>query len=147
MITSETALLDANVLVYAYDESSPYHAAALQLVEKGRGGEISLCLTPQVLNEFFAVITDPRRVAHHFTAQEALQEMVKFYRSKRILTIFPNSLTIEIMLELLKRHPVVKQDIFDLQLAATMLANNITRIYTYNAEDFIKFSEIETLTP
>jgi hypothetical protein len=40
-----------------------------------------------------------------------------------------------------------KQEIFDLQLVATMLSNNVSRLYTYNKDDFIKFKEIEVLTP
>jgi predicted nucleic acid-binding protein len=39
------------------------------------------------------------------------------------------------------------QEIFDLQLLATMLSNNITRLYTYNQQDFSKFKEIEALIP
>ncbi len=78
MITSETALIDTNVLLYAYDETSPYHSESLQLVERGRKGEIPLCITPQVLSEFYSLITNPRRTSMHFTASEALAEVEKF---------------------------------------------------------------------
>jgi len=37
------------------------------------------------------------------------------------------------------RYKVRKQEIFDLQLVATMLSNNISRIYTYDQEHFSKF--------
>jgi len=37
--------------------------------------------------------------------------------------------------------------IFDLQLVATMLANGIRRIYTYNRGDFERSTEIDVLTP
>ena len=51
------------------------------------------------------------------------------------------------MIALLKTYEVAKQEVFDLQLAATMLSNNVTRIYTYNQNDFSKFKELEVLTP
>jgi hypothetical protein len=37
--------------------------------------------------------------------------------------------------------------VFDLQIAAAMLANDVYRIYTFNTDDFRPFSEIETLAP
>jgi predicted nucleic acid-binding protein len=62
MITSDTALLDSNVLVYAHQSVSIHHESARILRDKGMKKEISLCICPQVLMEFFAVITNPRRV-------------------------------------------------------------------------------------
>jgi predicted nucleic acid-binding protein len=59
MITSEYALVDTNVLVYAADKTSPFHQPAKILRDKGEVGKTSLCVCPQVLNEFFAVVTDP----------------------------------------------------------------------------------------
>jgi predicted nucleic acid-binding protein len=38
-------------------------------------------------------------------------------------------------------------DVFDLQLAATMLANDVPRIYTFNREDFEVFPELAVVTP
>jgi predicted nucleic acid-binding protein len=38
-------------------------------------------------------------------------------------------------------------DIFDLHLVATMKANGILRIYTFNRDDFEAFPELEVLTP
>jgi len=64
MITSETALLDTNILVYGADETSRFHKSAFALREKGLSGEFSLCICPQVLNEFFAIVTDPKRVSN-----------------------------------------------------------------------------------
>lgn len=36
---------------------------------------------------------------------------------------------------------------FDLQIAATMLANGIERIYTFNPKDFDVFPELTVITP
>jgi predicted nucleic acid-binding protein len=48
---------------------------------------------------------------------------------------------------LLRRRPVTGGAVFDLQIVAAMLANNIQHIYTFNTDDFKPFSEIEHLTP
>ncbi len=47
----------------------------------------------------------------------------------------------EKVLDLLKRYKITRQEIFDLQLVATMLFNNVTNIYTYNKPDFSKFKK------
>ncbi|MCP4268792.1 MAG: PIN domain-containing protein [Candidatus Brocadiaceae bacterium] len=147
MITSDTCLLDTNILVYAADETSPFHQDAKVLREKGINGEVSLCICPQVLSEYFAIITDPKRVNEPRTQKEAVFEMEKYYSSKNILKIYPGSGVMEKTLDLLKRYNITKQTIFDLQLVATMLSNNVTNIYTLNQADFSKFIEIEVLTP
>jgi predicted nucleic acid-binding protein len=147
MITSEISLLDTNILVYAADKSSHLHPAALRLRDKGLQGEVSICVCPQVLNEFFAIITDPKRVNNPRTHKEALLEMEKYYLAENILKIYAGPGIIEKTSDLLRRHKVTKQDIFDLQLVATMLLNNITSLYTYNHEDFSKFKEIKIMTP
>jgi predicted nucleic acid-binding protein len=43
------------------------------------------------------------------------------------------------LLDLLRRRPVTGPEIFDLQIVATMKANNIQRIYTFNTGDFEVF--------
>jgi len=48
---------------------------------------------------------------------------------------------------LVRQHPVVGGDLFDIQLIATMLGNGITRIYTFNRDDFVPFSELEVIAP
>jgi predicted nucleic acid-binding protein len=50
------------------------------------------------------------------------------------------------LIDLLRRRPVIGGDAFDLQIVATMKANSVRRIYTFNAEDFEAFSELEVLT-
>jgi len=48
-------------------------------------------------------------------------------------------------MRLLRRHPVIGGDIFDLQIIATMQANGIARIYTFNTDDFSAFAELEVM--
>ncbi len=144
---SEISLLDTNVLVYAADEFSPFYKASKSLRDKGLRGEVSLCIFPQILSEFFAVITDSKRVASPRSQQEAISEIEKYFSCKRIAKFSPGPDVIEIMLDLLNRHNIKRQEIFDLQLVATMLSNDITRIYTFNRGHFEKFQEIEALEP
>ena len=50
-------------------------------------------------------------------------------------------------MSLLRRRPVTGGDVFDLQIVATMQANDIQGIYTFNTGDFDAFTELSVLTP
>ena len=89
MTTSEAGLLDTNILVYAADETSSFHKATIGLREKGLKGEIPLCICPQVLNEFFAIVTDPRRVSNSISQREAILEIEKYFYAKNMMKIYP----------------------------------------------------------
>lgn len=147
MITSETGLVDANVLVYAINENADHHKAALKFVESGLNGKISMCFTPQVFSEFFATVTNPKRIAAVLSHENALSEIENYFLKGESDIVFVHKGTLDKMIELLKKYPVNAQDIFDLQLVATMLSNNVPRIYTYNEKDFLKYSEIEVFNP
>lgn len=150
MTTSDrgAALLDSNVLIYAADRASAFHAAAESLCNRGLRGETSVAITPQVLMEFFAVITSPRRVERPQPPEVAREEMMKWLQAGAVLKIFPTHDVIVRVLALLEAHPnITQQDIFDCHLVATMQANAITRIYTYNRQHFARFAGIEVLTP
>jgi predicted nucleic acid-binding protein len=59
----EPGLADTNVPIYALDAEAPHHTAARTLLEAARDGSTTLCATPQILSEFYAVVTNARRVA------------------------------------------------------------------------------------
>ena len=101
------AMVDTNVLVYAADTSSPIHESSWQLRDRGFRGEIPLVVTPQVLLEFFAVITSPRRVATPRSPEEARAEVEKYVRADNILKMYPDRVALEQTLDLMRHHPQV----------------------------------------
>jgi len=134
-------------LVYAADEASPFHEKSKKLREREIVGKIRLCICPQILVEFFAIITDSRRVEKPIKPKEAIEEIEKYLRSENIFKIYPKEDTLLRTISLLKKYNLRRQRVFDAQLVATMLSNGVIRIYTFNLEDFSKFKEIEALKP
>jgi predicted nucleic acid-binding protein len=148
MTTSELALLDTNILVYAADETSAFHVPAKEIRDRGVQGDIPVAVSPQILFEFFAVITNPRRVTQPRSPQEAREEMEKYLHAAAVHKIYPGEDITERVLTLLQQHPqITRQDIFDCLLVATMQSNGIRRIYTYNQQHFTPFADLEVLTP
>jgi len=145
MSVSDLAVLDTNVLVYAADEASEFHEASRVLRDRE---DVALAITPQILMEFYAIITDPRRVTSPRSAEEARGELAKYVHSPHIVTLHPSSDVLTRVLSLLETYPqVTRQTIFDLFIVATMLGNGVNRIYTFNDPDFSLFTEIEVLRP
>ena len=141
------ALLDSNILVYADQKEQPQYKAAKSLRDHALTGKITACISPQVINEFYAVSTNPRRVSAPLTVQEATDQIRRYAESEDLALIHPGPGIVGRALSLMENHPVSGSDIYDLYMVATMLENGITRICTFNTRDFAPFSEIEVLTP
>lgn len=142
----DLALLDANILVYAVNEDSPYHTTAKNVIQSINSGKLAACLSCQVLAEFYATVTNPKKVRQPLSPEEA-SEAIEGYLESDISKLHPNETTLRLTLELAKRYQVTGLDIFDAQIVATMVQNRIKTIYTANEQDFNRFEEIEAVNP
>jgi predicted nucleic acid-binding protein len=104
-------------------------------------------VTPQILCEFYSVITNPRRVAAPSSPAVALQALSALGSMPGIFILPITSLAVTELLEFMRRCPVTGPEVFDLQIAATMKANHVSRIYTFNAADFEVFPELTVIVP
>jgi predicted nucleic acid-binding protein len=143
----DPGVLDANVLAYALDVDAPQHAASRALLEAANDPSVTLYVTSQILCELYSVITNPRRVVLVSSPTEALS-IVSAMLALPGLQVLPTPVRAVVgWMQLLQRHPVTGGDVFDLQIVATMQANGINRIYTFNRDDFEVFPELVVLTP
>jgi predicted nucleic acid-binding protein len=143
----EPGVIDANVLAYAMNADAEQHTASRALVETARDPATALYVTSQILCEFFSVITNARRFPRACSSADGRRIVTALLMLPgiRVLPI-PRSV-ISIWMKLLESRPVSGGAIFDLQIAATMLANEVTRIYTFNADDFEVFPELTVMKP
>ena len=140
-------LFDANILVHAHALGSPFHAAAQQLRDQASQGVVEACVSPQVLCEFFAVITDERVVKPALSPAQARRELHTYWHARQFQKIVPKDNTTTRLLSLLERHDVKRADIFDAFLVATMLDNDVRIIYTQNVKDFEIYHELQVINP
>jgi toxin-antitoxin system PIN domain toxin len=143
----EPGIVDANILAYAMNADAPHHAASRALLEEARDPSTTLYVTSQVLCEFYSLITNPRRVAAPCSPTEALGIISALLALPGVYVLPSPVGAVTGWMELLERHPVTGGDVFDLQLVATMKANNVERIYTFNTEDFEVFPDLAVLIP
>jgi predicted nucleic acid-binding protein len=99
----------------------------------------------QILCEFYSIVTNARRVPKPRSPADALTAISGLLAFLHVLPVPARAA--EGLLGLLRRRPVTGGDIFDLQIVSTMQANGVQRIYTFNADDFEAFSELEVVTP
>jgi toxin-antitoxin system PIN domain toxin len=146
-MSADDAALDTNVLVYALYAEAEHHRSARALLDQAENDEIGFCLTPQILTEFYAVVTNPRRVTEAKSPGEAL-DVIDTLLALPGITLLSVPLDIVAQwMRLLRQHPVTGPDVFDVLLAATLRSHGVTRLYTFNRADFERFDGLDVLTP
>jgi toxin-antitoxin system PIN domain toxin len=146
-MSADYAALDTNVLVYALYADAEHHRPARILLDQAEHDDIGFCLTPQILTEFYAVVTNPRRVTEAKSPGEALDVIDTLLSLPGIILL---SVPIDIVAQwtrLLRQYPVTGADVFDVLLAATLRSHGVSRLYTFNRADFERFDDLHVLTP
>jgi predicted nucleic acid-binding protein len=144
--SSTTIVLDTNVLVYAVDSESPYHAASKSLLDSAVNEDAGLCITSQIAAEFCAVITDRRRVRNPLDPGVAAS-IVRRLIALPGVSVLMQPIGAELhFADLLEKYARVGPRVFDLFLVAVMRGNGVRRICTYNKRDFESIEGIEVLT-
>jgi predicted nucleic acid-binding protein len=135
-MSPDRSVVDTNVLVYAHLTASPQHADSLALVDRAKDPAAGLCVFPQMVTEFFAIVTNPKRVTTPMDCPTALTAVDKLlaYPGLAVLPV-PADLVSRVM-ALLRAAPVTGPKVFDYQIAAAMLQAGISTPYTYNTTDF-----------
>jgi predicted nucleic acid-binding protein len=140
-------LLDTNILVHAYNKSSPNQKEAADIVRKAMQGKLEACLTPQILYELFAVITNPKRVEKPLSNKEAVDLCIDLWECNEIEKLNPSGVAAVEVFELTKALKLSRAKIFDCALAVVAKENGVEAIYTENIEDFKGYSFVKTLNP
>lgn len=146
-MSAELAVLDTNVLVNSVYDQAEHFAASRALLETAKSEDAGLCLLPQNVAEFYAAVTNAKRVSEPKPPEIALAAIDDFLALPGITLLPVPSDIVDRLLALLRRRPVTATKVYDLQLIAAMLGNGVTRVYTFNSQDFEPFEEIDVLVP
>nr|VFJ73181.1 MAG: hypothetical protein BECKFW1821C_GA0114237_104618 [Candidatus Kentron sp. FW] len=141
--------LDTNLLVYAHNVGSPFHASARTFMERvmnthGTDGRLSVCLPARVLMEFLNVITW-RRLDRPLPLSDAVR-IVQDYMDTGIVVLYHRPTQLETLVDLLGAATTRKR-IFDAALAATLKDHGVPGLYTVNTRDFEDFTFLDVRNP
>lgn len=146
MNLSEPGLVDTNILVYSANLDSTFHLKAKNFLKEGFSKQL-LFLTPQVILEFYNVISSPKFVSP--LKLTAIRKIMEFFTDQtKFPYIFPKEKTFQEAIKIaIGKKTFGRQKIFDVYLVATCLENNIAVIYTHNKKDFLPYKEILPIDP
>lgn len=139
-------LLDTNILLYVSNPGSPEHAAAKAAVARLLAAGGRLAVAPQVLFELWSVATRPVAANGLGWSVAQARAEVEVIRSRFLVLEEPRAV-VDLWLDIVARHGLKGKRIHDAHLLATMKANAITRLLTFNAADFPAESGISIITP
>jgi hypothetical protein len=83
-------VLDANILLYAYDSASPRHKKAREWVEMVFSGLDPVGLPWQTVSAFLRIMTNPRLHGERFTLQEAVQLVDEWLEQPNLRLLAPS---------------------------------------------------------
>src|SRR4051812_21054247 len=120
-MATNPAQVDTNILVYAFYQGAPHHAASRALVDQAKSPGADLCIAPQSLAEFYSVVTNPKRVQPAKSAADALVAVTDILALPG-LSVLPAPVDlVDRWVQLVRQNPVTGAKVFDVQLVATML--------------------------
>jgi len=137
--------VDTNVWVARTIEDHIFHQRALDKLNELSEQEELFCLSGQIIREFTAVCTLGRGLSRPLTWEE-IQPQIEALLAQTVL-LYESEASIRKLVEIGKLHSVKGKQIHDTNIAATMLTNGITRLLTFNPDDFKRFVEIELIIP
>lgn len=141
--------LDTNLLVYAHNTASPFHAYSKTFIgdimnTRDAQGQLAVCIPAQVLMEFLNVITWHRLEAP-LPLVEATQ-IVQDYLDTGVTILYPQPTQLNTLLDLLKS-VTTRKKVFDVALAATLKDHGVSGLYTVNIKDFEEFKFLDVTNP
>jgi predicted nucleic acid-binding protein len=138
-------LIDTNILIYSYDETQELHSSSYTFLEHVFSGHLPASIAHQNLLEFLAVVSNPKRVEHPLSPDEALEKIAIYAANFSLIS--PTSRTFLTFADLFTRYPAIRERVFDLYLVATALDNGITQICTWNVKHLGTITDLTVKTP
>jgi toxin-antitoxin system PIN domain toxin len=140
-------VVDTNILVYAADEDSPFHAACRSRLLEWRAQTAPWYSTWGIVYEFLRVITHPRVFRKPWTGSQAWGFVEALLASPTFGLLTATERHARAAAELVRNSGFLRGNLFlDAQTAVLMREHGIRRIYTRDT-DFHRFPFLEPVDP
>ena len=138
-------LVDANILLFAIDEASPFHRAAARWLADRLGGTRRVGLAWQSLGAFLRISTHPRAAERPLSPDEAWSYVEDWLAADVVWIPQPTERHGEVLGSLLTTYQLRGNLVSDAQLAALAIEHGLT-ICSADT-DFARFREIRWENP
>lgn len=138
-------LVDANILLFAIDERSRFHASASRWVEKQLNGPARVGLPWLSLGAFLRIVTHARAFERPLAPERAWQYVRAWLEAGNVWIPTPTDRHADVLEDLITRYDIRGNSVTDARLAALAIEHGLT---VYSADtDFARFAEIRWVNP
>jgi hypothetical protein len=138
-------VLDANILLYAYDKSSSQHLKARQWVEQVFSGREPVGLSWQIITAFLRITTNPRLPGERFGLDEAASIVDSWIELPNVRTLSPGDDHWPLLRRTVLEGQATGALISDAQLAA--LTIEFGGVLHTTDRDFARFPGLRWINP
>jgi len=138
-------LVDANVLLHAYQPRSEFHKRCRAWVEEAFSGDEPVCLAWVTVLAFIRISTNPRIFEQPLLAAEAVSAVSSWLERPSVSVLEAGERCWEIFRQLLVEAQVSGPLVMDAFLAALALENGATLVTT--DRDFTRFPKLKVWNP
>jgi hypothetical protein len=140
-------VVDTNVLVYAADADSPFHATCRDWLEHQRGSADAWYTTWSILYEFMRVTTHVRVMRRPWNAPAAWEFVAALLASPGLGVLIPTSRHADVARNVIAEVPHLTGNLLhDAHTAILMREHGIRRVCTRDT-DFHRFPFLEVFDP
>jgi len=138
-------LVDANVLLHAYNASSSHHSAARQWLERAFAGPEPVCLAWATILAFLRIGTNPRAFPEPYSLEEATALVSEWLSVPSLRVLDPGERHWEILRSLLPAAQARGPLVMDAHLAALAIEHGA--ILCSTDRDFTRFPGLRWRNP
>jgi uncharacterized protein len=138
-------LVDANLVIYAHDLSSPFHEPARRWLENVFSGPELVGIPLNVALAFLRITTNPKVFKNPFSIEEASAIVESWFLNSTVSLVQPGERHLRILLQLLREAQVRGPLVMDAHLAALAIEHRAT-LCSFDS-DFSGFSGLVVHNP
>ena len=139
-------LVDTNVLVRSVERAHPLMRISRDALRHLYEGNHELCITPQIVGEFWNVCTRP--AAQNGLGNDVATADRLVSRIETLFTLLPDSLeSFREWRALLVRHEVRGAKVHDAHLVASANVHGVSNLLTFNTADFKRYTNVNAQDP
>jgi len=138
--------LDTNILVYAHRRDLPEHARAFDAVAQALSGPAPVGLCWPVVQEFLAVVTNPRIFATPTPASDAFHQVDHWCASPRAMTLHESPSHLATLRALVIDGHISGGAMHDARIAAICIDHGVSELLTAD-RDFSRFPRLRVRNP
>jgi uncharacterized protein len=136
---------DANLLLYAYNQSAPEHADARAWWEQTLSSPDAVGLSWQAITAFLRISTNPRAFPHPLSIDEAADAVTAWLGCPQVVLLAPGPRHWAILDRLLRDEQATGPLVMDAHLAALAIEHGAT--LAAHDRDFARFTGLSLLDP